>query len=264
MNVDGCDDMGNLERTSGERAKAYDEWYLTFEGAVENYIDWQLLTPYLPVDHNARILDAAGGTGRITLPLAKIGYSVTLCDISPDMLNVAKQKLRESGLTDKVGLSLCDVRRLRFEDETFDFVLCWNGMIEDISELVRVTKRGGRLSIFFLNLWGEAVRSFRRNPLDSLASLRSKPTGRRRKMGEFLGVDRDTARCLLEMLAVRVIDIYSVCGWMDVLEVPRELRSSRKWDESAFTEATEMVMLLSKEPSVSGMSRHLVAYGVKL
>ncbi len=199
----------------------------------------------------------------MTLPLARMGYSVTLCDISPDMLNVARQKIRESGLMDKVEVSACDVRRLRFDDEIFDFVLCWNGMAEDVRELVRVTKRGGRLSIFFLNRWGEAVRSFRRSPLAVLSSVRSKPSHRGHKMGESTTVDRDTARQLLEMQAVRVIDIYSVCGWMDVLGVPKELRTSRKWDEAAFREMSEMVLLLSREPSLSGMSRHFVVYGEK-
>jgi len=93
-------------------------------------------------------LDAAGGTGRITLPLAKMGYSVTLCDISPGMLNVAKQKLLREGVLDKVEILECDVHKLRFADESFDFVLCWDGMIETAKELVRVTKKGGKISFF--------------------------------------------------------------------------------------------------------------------
>jgi len=52
------------------------------------------LDKYLPKNKNAKILDGAGGTGRIRLPLAKMEYSVTLCDISPGMLDVAKKKMR--------------------------------------------------------------------------------------------------------------------------------------------------------------------------
>jgi ubiquinone/menaquinone biosynthesis C-methylase UbiE len=78
-----------------KNADSYDKWYETFHGSVENCVDWELLKKYLPKDKSARILDAAGGTGRITLPLAKMGYSVTLCDISPGMLDVAKQKCSE-------------------------------------------------------------------------------------------------------------------------------------------------------------------------
>ncbi|MGA9347662.1 MAG: methyltransferase domain-containing protein, partial [Anaerolineae bacterium] len=85
-----------------ERAKRYDEWYATFKGAVEHYVDWELLKGYLPQNRDAKILDAAGGTGRITLPLAKMGYPVTLCDISPGMLEVARQKLLREGVLDRV------------------------------------------------------------------------------------------------------------------------------------------------------------------
>ncbi len=39
-----------------------------------------------------RVLDAAGGTGRLSIPLAKMGYNVTCVDITPAMINIAKQK----------------------------------------------------------------------------------------------------------------------------------------------------------------------------
>ncbi len=94
------DKSGNIESVKkkwGEHAETYDEWYETFEGAVEHYVEWELFKGYLPQNKDAKILDAAGGTGRITLPLAKMGYSVTLCDISSEMLNVARQKLYREG-----------------------------------------------------------------------------------------------------------------------------------------------------------------------
>lgn len=44
-----------------ERAQRYDEWYETFEGAVEHHVDWELLKGHLPRNRDAKILDAAGG-----------------------------------------------------------------------------------------------------------------------------------------------------------------------------------------------------------
>jgi hypothetical protein len=39
--------------------------------------------------------------------------------------------------------------------------------------------------------------------------------------------------------------------------------SSCSWDEKFFKQVTEMLLRLSKEPSVKGLSRHLVRYGEK-
>ena len=130
-------EVERINKAWNNSANTFDEWYKTFEGAVENYVDWELLKKYLPKNKNAKILDAAGGTGRITLPLAKMGYSVTLCDISPRMLDVAKQKMLREGVSDKVKILKCDIRKLYFADESFDFVLCWDGAMEAAKELIK-------------------------------------------------------------------------------------------------------------------------------
>ncbi len=50
------------------------------------------------VNKGARILDAACGTGKLTLPLAKAGYALTGADASEDMLRLASEKARKAGL----------------------------------------------------------------------------------------------------------------------------------------------------------------------
>jgi SAM-dependent methyltransferase len=247
-----------------ERATRYDAWYETFQGAVEHQVDWELLEGYLPQDRDAKILDAAGGTGRITLPLAKTGYSVTLCDISPEMLNVARQKLFREGVLDKVEIVECDVRKLRFADESFDFVLCWDGGIEAAKELIRVTRKGGRISIFLVNKWAAAIGAFGRDPTSALALIESTPSHVEDDDERYRAVSAEEAGELFEAGGIRVMDIYAVCGWMDVLRIPEEVQRSRNWDEKLFRQATEMVLRLAKEPSVRGMSRHLVLYGEKM
>ena len=235
-----------------EHAKTYDEWYKTFKGAVENQVDWILLKPYLPKNRNAKILDAAGGTGRITLPLAKMGYSVTLCDISPAMLNVAKQKLLKEELLNKVKISECDVHKLRFADEAFDFVLCWDGMIEAAKELIRVTKKGGKLSIFLMNKCGNAIDKFSEDPDSALALLRSKPSYLYDEKEKPMAVTPEEAREFFEKEGIKVTEIYAVCGMLHLLSIPEKVLKSRKWDEKLFRQTTEMLLKLSKEPSAKG------------
>jgi len=254
-------DIESTKNRWDEHANKYDEWYETFEGAVEHHVDWELLKGHLPQSRDAKILDAGGGTGRITLPLAKMGYSVTLCDISPAMLDVARQKLRKEGVLDQVEILECDVHRLRFADQSFDFVLCWDGMIEAAEELIRVTKRGGRISIFLMNKCGAAISKFREDPNSALALLRPKSNYVYDGEEKHMAVSAEEARKLFEAEGIRVIDIYAVCGWLDVLFIPKEVRKSRNWNEKIFRQATEMLLRLSEEPSVKGLSRHLVLYG---
>lgn len=58
------------------------------------------------------ILELACGTGRVLLPLARQGYRVTGVDISPSMLQRAREKVTAAGLADRVTLVQQDMRRL--------------------------------------------------------------------------------------------------------------------------------------------------------
>ena len=194
------------------RANTYDGYYKTFRGAVENYLDWEVLKKHLPRNKNAKILDAAGGTGRMTLRLVKMGYSVTLCDISPGMLNVAKQKLLKEGLSDKVTIVECDVRGLPFADETFDFVLCWDGGAEAENELIRVTRKGGRISVYLVNKWAAAINRFYGDPQSALAMLESSPSYIDDDSTKHRVVSPEEARDMSEIEGIRDIDAYGVCG----------------------------------------------------
>ena len=264
MLEDKSEDVESIRKMSEEDAKRYGAWYETFTGAVEHYVDWELLKGYLPQNRDAKILDAAGGTGRITLPLAKMGYSVTLCDISPGMLNVARQKLLREGVLDKVEILECDVRNLQFADESFDFVLCWDGMIEAAKELIRIIKRGGTISIFLMNRCRGAIDLFPEDPTSALTLIKSHSDYIYHHEEKHRAVSADEARKLFEAEGIRVIDIYAVCGWLDVLPIPEKVKESINWDEKFFRLVTEMVLRLSKEPSAKGMSRHLVLYGERM
>src|SRR3954471_8067846 len=44
----------------------------------------------------ARLLDVACGTGKSFLPMLERGYSVTACDISPEMVAIAREKVAET------------------------------------------------------------------------------------------------------------------------------------------------------------------------
>ena len=264
MSKDKSRDINSIKKRWDEHADKYDDWYKTFEGAVEHYVDWELLKGYLPKNRGARILDAAGGTGRITVPLAKMGYSVTLCDISSGMLNVARRKLRREGILDKVEIVEGNVNKLHFADESFDFVLCWDGMIKAAKELIRVTKKGGKISIFLMNKCGAAISGFREDPESALALLRSESSYFYEHDQKYRAVGVEEAMQFFTRLGIKVIEIYAVCGMLEFLSIPEKIRESRHWDNKSFKQMTEAVLKLSEEPSVKGLSRHLALYGKRI
>ncbi|MBU1937575.1 methyltransferase domain-containing protein [bacterium] len=256
--------MSDTKKELDERAERYDSYYEKFEGAVEHHVDWEVLKEHLPMNRDAKILDAAGGTGRIALPVAKMGYSVSLCDISPGMLKVAKRKLSGAGVLNKVELTECDIHKLPYADESFDFTIGWHGMFEAVKELIRVTKKGGMMSVFLVNRCGDALSKFHEDPDAALDLLSSKSNTVTYNAEKYLAVNVDEARELFEKEGIRVIDVRALFGMLEFLSIPEKTRESGQWDETFFKQTCEMALCMSKEPSLKGLSRHLGVYGERI
>ncbi len=96
-----------------EKAPAYDARYDNDPFFVKIYepVTWDNVRRFLPPPP-AQVLDAGGGTGRWTLPLAEAGYDVTLTDLSQGMLDVARSKLEAAGLLERVTILRQDIRHM--------------------------------------------------------------------------------------------------------------------------------------------------------
>ena len=108
----------------------------------------------------ARVLDIGGGPGRYAIWLAGQGYRVTLADLSPDLLALAKHKAAEAGVELEAIIEANAADLSRFPDAAFDAALCMGPLyhlieeadrIQVVSELFRVLKRGGAVFAAFLN-----------------------------------------------------------------------------------------------------------------
>jgi ubiquinone/menaquinone biosynthesis C-methylase UbiE len=130
-----------------EKAQVYDDYSRQLYFRVYDAVTWRITEPYVPRDPKACVLDAAGGTGKWSIPIAKCGPKVMLADLSDGMLNTARKKIAQEGLQDRIETKRCDLRKLTFADESFDMVFCDHALCfikeQDlaVSELVRVLKK---------------------------------------------------------------------------------------------------------------------------
>ncbi len=120
---------------------------------------WKRLTASLAAGKDqGPALDVATGTGDLAFQLAGLPgiTSVIGVDFCPEMLRLARDKLRDSPTSRPVTFQLGDALRLEFKDDTFvcatsGFALRNVESIEgSISEMQRVVRPGGRVVVLEL------------------------------------------------------------------------------------------------------------------
>lgn len=103
-----------------------------------------------------RFLDVAAGSGALSIPAARLGAQVLAVDASPVMLT----HLSARGCKEELTIETCvmDGHTLELDNNSFDVaasqfgVMLFDDMPRGISEMVRVTKAGGRV---LMNVYGD-------------------------------------------------------------------------------------------------------------
>jgi len=106
-----------------------------------------------------RILDAGGGNGLDSLPLAQQGHFVEIVDYSEQMLGDALRRAAQASLQDRIVVHQANVQEVGrlFPTSHFDVVLCHNVLqyVEDVPTLLKSLafplKAGGLMSLISIN-----------------------------------------------------------------------------------------------------------------
>ncbi|MGK0363984.1 MAG: demethylmenaquinone methyltransferase/2-methoxy-6-polyprenyl-1,4-benzoquinol methylase [Saprospiraceae bacterium] len=102
-----------------------------------------------------QILDVATGTGDVALEAQKRLKPdfITGVDISHEMLEVGREKIRKKGLTESIRLDLGDSENLPYDDNSFDAVTVafgvrnYENLEKGMREMNRVLRPGGKLVV---------------------------------------------------------------------------------------------------------------------
>ncbi len=111
-------------------------------GAIEILNEWKIAP-------GKKLLDVACGAGQISIPASRAGVRVTGVDIAPNWVATARARAASEGLDARFDEG--DAEGLPYKDDTFDVAATLVGAMfaprPDMvaSELVRVTKPGGRI-----------------------------------------------------------------------------------------------------------------------
>jgi SAM-dependent methyltransferase len=134
------------------------------------------------------VLDVATGAGEPALTIARIvgPYGkVTAVDLSPKMLEIARERAASQGLTN-VSFEYAENESLSmFQDNTFDSVVCQNGLMlmpdpaNALRAFLRVLKPGGKASV---TVWGSPEKApvmitFYRTTSKHLYDIKMPPPG---------------------------------------------------------------------------------------
>lgn len=122
--IDPANYYDSLAEDEWERLEASPTARFEFENTLA------YLAEHLPDE--GHVLDAGGAAGRYAIWLAEQGYNVTLTDVSETQLALAREKVDEHGVADRVGVEYGDLRDLPFQDGTFDAVCSLGGPLSHV------------------------------------------------------------------------------------------------------------------------------------
>lgn len=128
------------------------------EGRLEFDISLAIILEY--INNSDCILDLGGGAGKYSIELAKLGFQVTLADLSEDLLKQAQAFIKHKNVPAIQGIDVVNAVDLsRYKTDSFDAVILFGPLyhlLEEsernkcISEVNRVLKPNGIVFASFI------------------------------------------------------------------------------------------------------------------
>ncbi|WP_171987687.1 class I SAM-dependent methyltransferase [Streptomyces sp. MP131-18] len=246
------------------------------DGAIERELHARAFEEHLP-SAPARVLDNGGGPGSWTLWLARRGYRVTLTDLSPALLDIARTRVAHASqqqASNVESIAKADARDLSaFPDESFDVVLCLGPFYHlttetdrrrAVQEAHRVLRPGGLLIVTMMPPYMRLVSTVLEHGSASFttgAADRILNEGRydNPRPGRFTGgylTRPDQVTPFFELHGFRVrrlIASQGVLAWAQT-----EVAALAQRDPDAYRRLLDLAYTTAGDPSIHGMAGHLL------
>jgi SAM-dependent methyltransferase len=252
----------------------------TDDGLIERTINQHVIGQHLPPA--STVLDLGGGPGRYTIWLAGQGHRTTLADLSPRLLEIARREVRAAGVQDRVDAIVeADACNLsRWEDGAFDAVLALGPFYhlpekmereQAAAEVSRVLRSGGLAFIALMPRFSFLRRTIAQptgqhllaqagwinQVLEAGVFVNDRPGGftsgygvRPEEVGPFFARHGLTQRTLLASESI-------------VPDLQGALVGMATTNPVAYQAALDVLIRTAAEPSILGMSNHLLYVGEK-
>lgn len=152
------------EENLGKNRTFFNRWAKSYDCGLFQFWMRKFQEPILNLDFSptTKLLDVSCGTGELLLELSKrksaLLENLFGVDFSEEMLTKAREKL-----SSRITLQQADVHDLPFKAESFDFATSteafhhYYNQEKALSELVRVTKKGGKVIVVDANFFLQPI-----------------------------------------------------------------------------------------------------------
>jgi ubiquinone/menaquinone biosynthesis C-methylase UbiE len=265
--------------TSEHVERAYDadpqrEWARLERHRTEFAVTLRALHEHLPPPP-ARVLDCGGGPGRYASELARLGYEVTIFDLSAACLHLAREKAAADGVTLAAYEHGTATDLSRFPGASFAAVLLlgplYHLLEEDerrqaLAEAYRVLRPGGVLFASFITRYAGlrwAAVNAPTWPLENpelneliLVSGRQPPRAEPGFVAYFAHPAEVVPLC--QGAGFAVVTVLGVEGVVSMIEAGVNALSGAAWDVWV-----DLNYRLAADPSIHGCNEHLLVIAVK-
>ncbi|MEW9701093.1 class I SAM-dependent methyltransferase [Paenibacillus sp. SI8] len=258
---------------------SFDEWGRLDREPLEFTVNWHFMKQYLPTA--GHVLDNGAGPGKYAIALAKQGYRVTLSDLTPKLVHMAKEKAQEFGVLDQFdGFYVRHAALLEgIPDERYDASLMLGPLYHlqkdeertaAVKELFRVTKKDGVVFVAFQSRMRMLLTSLQfpqawkpNNSIEAIHHFQETGIFNHSDAGRFTGAyyfHMDEIKPFMERNGFETINLIGSSNLGAVLTSEQK----QYWAEQGEEEYAKLIQLLienAADPSILGVSSHLLYVG---